>query len=176
MVDYLNKTQSEDTIWIVSNKWCNMSSENARFYSPIVSHAQFHKRFIHRNVPFAPFEDNPGDGVVQVKHKYSGKVLFGKIISIFTHQRCPIIGQTAISDTWASVQFFPWLQTHKSNPISQVDEPEMQTHLCLYKKTKPQLVHMSEIISHCNFLIYEAGEIHEDLDKKTIALVSLDRE
>lgn len=175
-MDCLNETQSENTRWIASDKWCRLSLEDSQLYSPVVSHANFHKNFRHRDVIFSTFEESPQNSIVHVVEHSSGESLFGKITSIFTHQRNPGLGQPLVSETWASVQFFPRLSQDDFNPFAQIQEPEMQAHLLLYKRTKPRLIHISEVIAHCTWIILYAGEIHPQLNKKTIAVTSQDRE
>lgn len=178
LVDRLNTEHAEDHLWIASDDWCDLSEEDSKRYSPVASQATFHGRIQHHGVSFATFTENPNNSVVHVKLARSGTVLFGRITSLFTHQRktslgigCPKI------DTWASVQYFSPVPPRHYNPFSEFSQSQsaMQVHLRLYDPGLPQLIRLEEIVCHCAWLVYEPCEIHEELNLSSIALVSLDR-
>lgn len=73
------------------------------------------------------------------------------------------------------VEYFTPVPSNYPNPFSLIKEPDMQVHLRLEVTSSPRLTHISELISHCAWIVYNRKEVHYLLDIKSIGLVSLDR-
>lgn len=175
LVSRLNYCKYDNRLWLPSDKWCELCSEEAILYSPVVCDAYFDKQIKHADVFFSTFEHNQKNGIIHAITKKDKKVLFGKIISIFTHHRRPIPGQPIVSDTWVSLDCFRPAPMDMSNPFWAINEPDMQSHLFRYASGDRQLIHISEIVAHCSWVIYKKGEINTKLNFTTIALGSLQR-
>ncbi|KAH9820054.1 hypothetical protein DFH28DRAFT_885905 [Melampsora americana] len=175
LVSRLNAVKANNQNWKSSEDWCNISSDKRIKYSPVSSQAKFRTGVKYNNVNYQTHKKNPKDSVIHVVSRSNGDTLFGKIIKIFDHQRFPINSQSPVTETWLLVQYYAPLAQGMPNPFSRVGEPDLQTHLRLEMSSKPYLTHLSEVVAHCAWIVYERGEIHYLLDKKSIAVVSLSR-
>ncbi|KAH9816666.1 hypothetical protein DFH28DRAFT_890655 [Melampsora americana] len=175
LVSRLNATHADNRQWVSSSDWCNMSAEERINYSPVSSQAQFHSGMKHENVLFQTYEKSQTNSVIHVVPRSNGENLFGKITKIFTHQRFPVSGELPLSETWLLVKYYKPLSSGTPNPFDRVGETDFQAHLRLDITSKPYLTHLSAIVAHCAWMVYEEREVHYLLDKKSIALVSLHR-
>lgn len=179
LIERLNLDQSEDRRWMASDQFLTASLTERRGYSPVVAQAKYLKRFKHDKYPdvrFATFDENPDDSVVEVFNKSTKTSSFGKIKTIFTHERVTILGNEPISDTWASVEDFVPVPMEKVDPFDKVDEPDMEAYLFCNKCKQARLIHVKEIVAHCSFVVYAPGEVHDLLNIPTIAIISMNRE
>ncbi|EGG06707.1 uncharacterized protein MELLADRAFT_106515 [Melampsora larici-populina 98AG31] len=171
----LNATQANDWQWKSSSTWCRMSAEDRIKYSPVSSQAHFKTGVKHNNVHYQTHKKSPKNTVVHVVSQTNGATLFGKITKIFSHRRIPGHENSPVDETWLLVRYYKPLSAGMPNPFSRVGEPDLQAHLRLENWSRPYLTRLSEVVASCAWIIYEKGEIHYLLDKKSIALVSLHR-
>lgn len=175
LVSRLNAVQSDGRHWTPSDQWCNMSSDIQAQHSPVGSRAKFMTGVKHKDVFFTTYEREPNNSVIHVVSQSNGNTMFGKIKSIFVHERTPIIGQPPVSETWLEVEYFSLVPDSMANPFARLAEPDVQAHLRLNKVSKPYLTRLSEVVAHCAWIVFEEKEIHHTFDQKSIGLLSLDR-
>lgn len=175
LINRLNADFANDCVWISSSEWSLLPSVVAATRAPVQSHARYVHRVTHNNVTFATYDDNPANSVVQLRCNAPGTVLFGRITSIFLHQRRPLDMDSMVVETWLSVELLPPVPASYPNPFVRLAQPDVQAFLRFNKPTPPQLFNITQVDCHCAWLIYEAGQVNAHLDIPTIALVSLDR-
>lgn len=171
----LNDFKADGCLWKASDEWSQLSEDDKRDYSPVVSQGKFCTGILHDGVLFTTHERSADNSVIHAVSRSNGAVMFGQITSIFTHQRIPIRDQPPVIDTWLLVQYYARVPSSKPDPFIRLDMPEVQAHLRLDVLSTPVLTHISEIVAHCAWIRFEKGEIHELLDRKSIALLSLSR-
>lgn len=174
LVDHLNGNDSNNT-WLASDAWSFLSAEEKEHHSPVTSHATLHKSFEHCGVTFSTFEQEPKNSVVHVVEGSTKAVSFGKIVSIFTHKRISTSSIGALSDTWFCVEPFAQVPRNKPDPFLKLGEPDIQAHLRLARTSKAQVRNLDEIKAHCAWIEYAPHEIADQLNMKTVALISLER-
>ncbi|KAH9807181.1 hypothetical protein DFH28DRAFT_916677 [Melampsora americana] len=175
LVYRLNAIHANDKDWRSSSEWCKMSTEERKKYSPVSSQAEFKNGIEHNGMNYQTYNKNSNNSVIHVISRSNGATLFGKIMNIFTHQRSPEDGQVPVSDTWLLVQYYTPVPEAMPNPFTRLGEPDLEAHLRLETTSKPYLTHIDEVIAHCAWIVFEKGEVHYLLDKKSIALISLSR-
>ncbi|EGF97663.1 uncharacterized protein MELLADRAFT_69840 [Melampsora larici-populina 98AG31] len=175
LVKRLNAFHAENCTWLASHEWSDLPDTLAAEFAPVTSHAMFETGICHEGVHYTTFERDPKNSVVHVVSRSNGATLFGKIMSIFKHERCPTGNRPPVSDTWLMVRYFAPVPSEKPDPFAKINLPDMQVNLRLEISSTARLTHISEIKAQCAWIVYEPNEIHFLLNLKTIAMVSLDR-
>ncbi|KAH9808932.1 hypothetical protein DFH28DRAFT_888521 [Melampsora americana] len=175
LVSRLNATRANNSRWVSSSDWCQMPAEERLKYCPVSSQAHFKTGIKYNNGFLQTHKKSPKNSVIHVVSRSNGAALFGKITKIFNHSRSLGNEELPVSETWLLVQYFAPLPSTMPNPFSRVGDPDLQAHLRLEITSKPYLTNLSEVVAHCAWMVYEKGEIHYLLDKKSIALLSLHR-
>lgn len=175
LVSRLNSVQSENRVWKSAADWSKLPTESQKNYSPVASRATSLTGVKHDGVLFTTYDQNPDNSVIHVISQSNNQVMFGKIKSIFTHERVPVLGQPPISETWLSVEYFAPVPPTMANPFSRLDEAYMQAHLRMEVTSKPYPTRLSEVVAHCAWIIYEEKEIHHLFNKRSVGLLSLER-
>lgn len=171
----LNTDHSNDCLWVSSDQWCSLSAAEAQLYRPVASEVKYQHRINFDEVVFSTFEDNPNNGVVQLKSFQSGALSFGMISNIFTHQRTPVERSDPVLSTWISVECFPPIPPSSFNPFHDIGGLDSQVHLRLTHPRQTHLFSVSEIVAHCEWIVYKPGEFNEEFTLDSIALLPLDR-
>lgn len=114
------------------------------------------------------------NSVIEFKSQFTGNISFGPIAKIFTHRRSPEPDNNIIN-TWLQVQIFPPVPHRSYNPFASIKEPDVQAHLRMWYTASYEVILLEDVIAHCSWLMYEAGELHKDVHVPTISLVSMSR-
>lgn len=171
----LNCQNDQEYNWMIPDKLCLLPDEEAMEYVAVQPQAFFHNRVTHNGVTYSKFSASQDDSFVMFKTAQTGKECFGRIFSIFTHRQSPRPGQNVFA-TWLHIQRFQPMpkRFEKFNPFLQIQAPDVQSHLYAWGSTEDQLVQLEDIIAHCTWMMYRAGELR-GIDIPTVAVLSMVR-
>lgn len=174
LIKHLNTQFADNCAWISALDWTFLNSREKKVCAPVRASAKFVKHITHKEVTFSIFSRSKNDSVVQVDLGPNGAMSYGRIISIFTHRRIPVGKKDPVDDTWVVFQPFLPVPPSKPNCFLALDEPDLQAYLRLNILSEPSIIHINQIVSHCAWIEYKAGEITCQLDMPTVALISVD--
>jgi hypothetical protein len=162
--------------WMVPDELCLLSEDDALGYESLQPQAFFYKRIMHNSVSYASFSNSQNDSFIEFKIGTTGVHAYGRIFSIFIHRRSPTRSEN-IFDTWLHVQRFPQIPTslEKFNPFRHTKGFHTQTCLRAWGPTEDCIVRLDEIVAHCSWVMFKAGEINSQLKIATVGLVSMAR-
>ncbi|CAH7677485.1 hypothetical protein PPACK8108_LOCUS12642 [Phakopsora pachyrhizi] len=156
--------------WISSSEWCKKSKNKIKDFIPINSAIENLSTYSIENLIFSTFKRNPSNSVI--KFKTYSRTSHGIIKKIFHHRRT--LNDQNLTDTWMLVQTLAPENSRAENPFSKLDNFDMQVDLKVLE-SKEVVIHISEIHAHCAWLEYKPFAISPNIERKCIALVSLDR-
>jgi hypothetical protein len=174
LVDYLNAKSSETT-WAVASDWSVLSKHEQTKVSPLSSQCQVHRYVDYKDVSFSAWEENPNNSIIAVDTTLPKLLHFARIESIFTHVRLTTT-QEKISDTWLKVRPLPPLPPTVSNIFADLEQPHLQLDLRLPVTDEEHIINITDVVSHCAWIEYKAGELVSKIKRPVVALVSLDRD
>lgn len=175
LIKYMNSQSLNDCAWTSATDWTFLTSWEKKICAPVRASAKFLSNVTHKSVSFATFSHSKNNSVVQVNLGPDGTISFGTIQSIFIHRRLPVGQKVPIDDTWIVIQYFLPVPPSKPNCFLALKEPDVQAYLRLDSLSEPSIIHINQIVSHCAWIEYKAGEINPGLDMPTIGLISVDR-
>lgn len=174
LVTRLNGEGDDACKWLIPEKWCLLSKEQALGFAPLQARGYFYKRVSHKNVSYSTFTANPDDSCVMFKTRSSTEYHFGRIFQLFIHRRAPDSSNNKF-DTWAHIQKFPLIPKGVYNPLSKTDTTDVNIHLRAWGPTENDLIRLEEIICHCSWIMYKGTEVHKKLGIPVVALVAMQR-
>lgn len=156
--------------------WSLLPDDEAFAYVPVQPRGTFCNRIMHKGVSYATFTASQIDSFVIFTSISSGKIAFGRIFSIFTHRRSPKPDKHCF-DTWLHIQRFPAIppKLEKFNPFNLAKAPDVQCYLRAWGPPEDCLVRIDNVLAHCTWMVYQAGELHKKLDIPTVGLISTER-
>ncbi|KAI7933547.1 hypothetical protein MJO28_017604 [Puccinia striiformis f. sp. tritici] len=173
LIDYLN-AKSDDESWALASEWTCLSDVDKKKTQPLPSQYQAHRHFYHNNVYFSTMKDNPNNSVISIDTQFPKLIHFAQIETIFTHRRTTNKGQ--LMDTWLKVKPFAPLPSTIRDVFAQLDQPHLQLHLRLPVSDEEYIINIKDIVAHCAWIEYKAGELVSSIRIPTTAMVVLDRE
>jgi hypothetical protein len=174
LVERLN-AKSQETRWAVASDWCRLNKADKKKTASLSSRCQPHKHLDYKNVTFSNWKANMNNSVIAVDSALPNIVHFARIERIFTHTRTTKTKQE-ITDTWLTVKPFPPIKKKKDDVFDHLNQRALQLHLRLPVSNDVHMININDVVSHCAWIEYNAGELVSRIDYPVVALVSLDRE
>ncbi|KAI7963798.1 hypothetical protein MJO29_004225 [Puccinia striiformis f. sp. tritici] len=162
-------------------------SQLSSWYDPILFQAQtdsynptpfLDDRFVKNHhiadVIYSVHDVNQNNSIVALKPGL--QAAYGQLLKIFQNSRC-LPDSKIETDVFCLIKSLMLVAPGHTHPHSQLsDKYDMRVSLCMSKTEEtPILFHESEILCHCAWIRYSPGELTDQINIKTIALVSLDR-
>lgn len=159
--------------WVSSNHYSAMKGNRSHFV-PITSRATFLKSHTKIEEIYSPFHVNENNCTVSFKN--GSKTSHGRIESIFEHSRTGPDNEVSRDVFFAIKPLAPINTPVACDPFIQLSDYEMQVALLrFHPKVDMRIFHESEILFHCAWIEFKAGELSKEIQFETIAAVVLDR-
>lgn len=173
LVEKLNKTPGNDTVWLSAEAWCKRG--DSRYYGSVSSQCEQMKKMIIEGLTYAVASENPKNSVIAfVEPLGTSRLCFAQIEHIFSHRRVSPRGESTI-ETFLFVREYPSLDACDADCFQRVNCLELQSHVCLESPSTLRLIRPAQVVAHCAWVIYKSREFHPSITRNTIALVNLDR-
>ncbi|WAQ81340.1 hypothetical protein PtA15_1A680 [Puccinia triticina] len=158
--------------WIPSDKWAEKRKAKSSKFLLVTPRIEKLSSCSINNVSFSTLRKNPNNCVIALKAGCAPH--YGIIEDIFQHWRTMGNG-TSRSDTWLVIQ--PLMPCNFSNPFAGIPKSkfELQLELRMLRTETLYVKHTQEVLAHCAWIKYKAGEILPSIKQDCIALVTLDR-
>jgi hypothetical protein len=159
--------------WIASNKYSEKEASVCSNCIPTTSWVTYLKNHSIGGEIYSTYCVNEHNCTVSLKD--NSKASYGRIESIFEHSRTGMNDEVS-QDVFFIIKPLMAIPPIASNPFRQLSDYEMQVSLrMLVSETSDMIVHESEIHSHCSWIKFKPGEICDQIDFETIAVVLIDR-
>ncbi|POV98306.1 hypothetical protein PSHT_14103 [Puccinia striiformis] len=161
--------------WTSSDKWDRIKSDQIHKFASLNSRiTEVSQVVIGEHIVFSTFKKNENNSIIALKPNVLAP--YGIIEKIFKHRRVTP-DKLSYTDTWLSIQPLPPVLSagDHSQPFLQLQNYNIGLTLRRITKSDNFIIHLNEILAHCAWKKYDAGEITEAMNYDTIALVCLDR-
>ncbi|EHS62628.1 uncharacterized protein PGTG_22603 [Puccinia graminis f. sp. tritici CRL 75-36-700-3] len=157
-------------LWIPSDEWeKKRKAESTKFLAVNPCVEKLSSCLINK-VRFSTFRENPNNSVIALQAGCAPQ--YGIIEDIISHWRTLGNG-TSKTNTWLVIQ--PLVPCNFSSPFAGITKQfDLQVELRMPHTETLYINHTEEVLAHCAWIKYKAGEILPSIKKECIALVSLD--